>query len=181
MAGRHVTTDAEFFCEHLPYELAMLRASRGLLSPWPPQLWAVQNALLEACALHARNLVEFFRNDEGGCAFRVRAFVSPAYVVRPGFLPRHYRDKLHTVVHLTGQRTATGPARLNSDDLASIEHHIGEALADFLAHLLPHYRATAEQCGNWRPLREWTEQVERDRTARAHPTEPAQAATERNA
>jgi hypothetical protein len=48
--------------EHLSYEIGMLRAAALALSSPSPRGWVESNALVEALALHTRNLVDFFYN-----------------------------------------------------------------------------------------------------------------------
>lgn len=156
MARVRGTTDAEFFCEHLPYELKMLRATRALIGPWPEPLSMIQNAMLEACALHARNLTEFFRND-GACHFRVTAFVGADYPLNTEFIPKPLRDKVGgQIAHLTKLRTGISQHKLSSRDLAVIEGLIESAVRVFASHLLPPYAEMMTSCGHWVELRDWT-------------------------
>ncbi len=49
----------EFLGDHLPYEINMLRSTFTCLS-LGVFTGALQNALIESYAIHARNLLEFF-------------------------------------------------------------------------------------------------------------------------
>jgi hypothetical protein len=61
-SGAKVTAIAE----HLEYELKMLWATGAELLTATPGTWAQKNALVEAFALHTRNLVDFFYTPATG-------------------------------------------------------------------------------------------------------------------
>ncbi|MGN6101303.1 MAG: hypothetical protein ACTHOR_09155 [Devosia sp.] len=65
-------TLSEFLSEHYAYELLMLRYSYARLSQTHGQLeW---NAVFESCAVHARNLRDFYTNDSDSRNYTARDY-----------------------------------------------------------------------------------------------------------
>jgi hypothetical protein len=101
---------ADFWEEHLPYEINMLRASIKAVTSSRPFVsddgkirWAIKNAT--AFCIHARNLIEFFGLKKR-CDFDPRWFTLDSYrVEEKNFVGETLVTKLSTqIVHLTKKR-----------------------------------------------------------------------------
>src|SRR5271154_3221288 len=100
----------EFLGEHLPYEIDMLRATFTCLC-MRVFTGALQNGIIEAYAIHARNLLEFFCKD--GNAWPVDELCDAAY--KPMSPPKHVLKKINSqIAHLTKNRTTDQSKKLNA-------------------------------------------------------------------
>jgi hypothetical protein len=137
------TSPDEFFTEHLPYEISMMRGSIEVLST--PLLGTfATNAFIETFCLHARNLIEFFRNKEG-CEFDPQDFTTAAFEVKTAFIgngPLQWINK--QVSHLTKGRTKDPAEKINTADIAEMNRAIEAEIERFLRHLTPERRAMWE-------------------------------------
>ncbi len=88
----------------IPYEIGMMRAlHRRLASGSLSQL--CRNAEIESFHIHARNLMEFFKNDKQ-CAIDPRTFTSKNYRIDGDFISKKLETKIsQQIVHLTHERT----------------------------------------------------------------------------
>ena len=113
----------EFLGDHLPYEINMLRSTFTCLS-LGVFTGALQNALIESYAIHARNLLEFFCRDSNAWPVTELCDVSYTPMARPQSL---FRKISSQIAHLTGNRTTDQSKKLNATDpyvLEAIENEI---------------------------------------------------------
>ena len=128
-----------FFCDHLPYEIRMFRAL--LVEMYRKQSnQIVQNAVIESIAVHARNLIEFFKNKEA-CDFDPRRFTTSDYRPNGNFSRSTLESKLNQQVsHLTAERTSDVTKKFGiflKEIVDAIENEIGR----FENALTPEYRS----------------------------------------
>jgi hypothetical protein len=90
------TSGEEFFTDHLPYEINMLRVSFALLSTGVMGP-ALTNVLIESFCVHARNLIEFFKNKDS-CDFDPRDFAIAAYQLEKRFLRDSILPKINNQI-----------------------------------------------------------------------------------
>jgi hypothetical protein len=98
----------------LPYELNMLEQTFLALQAVQPSV--LGNALIESFCLHARQLIDFFENEQGVTAEQFT--VSDTYVAKetPG-IPKGLRTKLNTqIAHLTAKRTSNEADKIGPAD-----------------------------------------------------------------
>ncbi len=90
--------------DFIPYEIGMMRALyKRLVAGASSQL--CRNAEIESFHIHARNLMEFFKNDKQ-CAIDPRAFATEDYQIAGNFIPAKLESKIsQQIVHLTHERT----------------------------------------------------------------------------
>jgi hypothetical protein len=69
----------------IPYEICMMRALHNLLSAGSTSRLS-RNAQIESFHIHARNLIEFFKDDKQ-CAIDPRTFTTNEYQVNGNFIP----------------------------------------------------------------------------------------------
>jgi hypothetical protein len=146
-ADRRVTTNKkpaphlkeDFFTEHLPYEISMLRATYELARAQKPA--AEHNALVEAFLLHARNLIEFFK-DRPACDFDPRMFTAASYQLNKEFVADSVMAKVNRQTsHLTAKRISNAADELGPRDWALILRALEEEISRFAKALTKDYAA----------------------------------------
>ncbi|MDQ8729326.1 hypothetical protein [Bradyrhizobium sp. LHD-71] len=129
----------EFFNEHLPYEISMLRATYDLARASKPA--AEHNALVEAFLLHARNLIEFYK-DRPACDFDPRMFTVASYQINKDFVPDSLVARIHRQTsHLTAKRIAHAADELGPRDWALILRALEQEMSRFVKALTSDYAA----------------------------------------
>ena len=136
MRLRELTSDEELMRVHVPYEIrkleetAMVLTTPGLLQP------IMVDAFIEAFAIHARNLIEFF---DGTGAVAATEFTDTTYEpFRGGRIPEDVAKKLHTqVAHITRARTNDASKKLNSLAVAKLLFALQAEVTEFVRHLQP--------------------------------------------
>ena len=104
----------EFFNEHLPYEISMLRAAYDLARANRPA--SEHNALVDSFLMHARNLIEFFK-DRPGCDFDPRMFTNASYQLNRDFIADQLSARINAhVSHLTTRRISQAADELGMTD-----------------------------------------------------------------
>jgi hypothetical protein len=135
----HLTIRDQLMREHVPYEIAMLRATLDALSAveWPPLF---RNILIESFAIHARVLIDFFNGKGGSDA---KHFVNATYVpFAAGKVPDRLTRKLNQqVAHITERRVSGATDKLNGEDMIELRVLLDAEIAEFLRRMTPHYRA----------------------------------------
>ena len=126
----------EVFDKHLPYEIEMLRFSSAALPGESPS--GLTNALIECFWLHARNLIEFLKDDYrlNFCAQPYPPFNGWTVTKRNKLLARINNQISHLIYDL---RTDDPLGKLNGDDMMSCLSLIEAELLVFKANLLADY------------------------------------------
>jgi len=128
-----------FFVRHLPYEIDMMRGLyQEITSGKHTRL--IHNANIESFHIHARNLIEFFKNKEP-CDFDPRLFTIPAYEPNGDFISRSLEAKINRQIsHLTAGRTSVPEEQLRPTEWTDIGTTIEKEIARFENALRPEYR-----------------------------------------
>jgi hypothetical protein len=127
----------EFFTEHLPYEVSMLRATYELARATKPA--AEHNALVESFLLHARNLIEFYK-DRPSCDFDPRMFTNASYRLNKDFVSDALTARIHRQTsHLTAKRISNASDELGPRDWALILRALEEEMTRFARALTKEY------------------------------------------
>lgn len=101
----------------------------------------IHNANVEAFLVHARNLIEFFKNKEP-CDFDPRLFTKPGYEPNGNFIDSTLEAKINQQIsHLTAERTAIAEEQLGPDEWAKIRGTIEAEIERFEKALRPEYEA----------------------------------------
>ena len=101
----------------------------------------IHNANIEAFLIHARNLIEFFKN-KAPCNFDPRLFTAPDYEPDGNFIDSSLEAKINQQIsHLTAERTAIAEEQLGPDQWAKIKKAIEAEIARFEKALAPEYQA----------------------------------------
>lgn len=136
----------EFFTQHLPYEISMLRATYELARASRPA--AEHDALAESFLMHARNLIEFFQ-DRPSCDFDPRMFTIGSYQLNKDFVAEQVLPRINRQIsHLTVKRTAREADKLGPRDWALILRALEEEISRFTKALSRDYAA------KWSPQQE---------------------------
>lgn len=129
----------EFFTEHLPYEISMLRATYDLARA--PKPAAEHNALVEAFLLHARNLIEFYK-DRPSCDFDPRMFTNASFQLNRDFVADSLVARINRQTsHLTAKRISNAADELGPRDWALILRALEEEMNRFTKALTRDYAA----------------------------------------
>jgi hypothetical protein len=153
----------DFFTEHLPYEISMLRATYELARAQKPA--AEHNALVEAFLLHARNLIEFFK-DRPACDFDPRMFTNAGYQLNKDFVADSVVAKINRQTsHLTAKRISNAADELGPRDWALILRALETEISRFAKALTKDYAA------------KWLLHQQAAPAARSVPVPPADAAS----
>ena len=123
--------------DHVPYEIAMMRATHDALSQGvPPGICS--NAYIESFAIHARALINFLNGKDGS---RAQDFAENYFPFASGQIRQGLIEKLNQQIpHITEKRFNTPEEKLNGADIDELRVRIDDELRRFLAHLTPHYR-----------------------------------------
>jgi hypothetical protein len=123
----------------IPYEIGMMRALHKRLSAGSPTQLQ-RNAEIESFHIHARNLMEFFKDDKQ-CAIDPRAFTEQTYRVHGDFIPKKLENKIsQQIVHLTHERTDVEKDKLSDDERDQTIQHIEKQIDRFQKALKPEWR-----------------------------------------
>lgn len=123
----------------IPYEIGMMRALHKRLSAGSPTQLQ-RNAEIESFHIHARNLMEFFKDDKQ-CAIDPRAFTEQTYRVQGDFIPKKLENKIsQQIVHLTHERTDAEKDKLSDDERDQTVQHIEKQIDRFQKALKPEWR-----------------------------------------
>jgi hypothetical protein len=145
--GRRVTTNKkpaphlkeEFFTEHLPYEISMLRATYELARA--PRPAAEHNALVDSFLMHARNLIEFYK-DRPSCDFDPRMFTNASYQLNRDFVADSLVARINRQTsHLTAKRISNAADELGPRDWALILRALEEETSRFAKAMTKDYAA----------------------------------------
>src|SRR5262245_2374466 len=115
---------------HLPYELTMLCETfeRIGLASDPIDT----NSFIESFCLHARNLIDFFENDQGAHAQDFLIVGEHDLFSDSGKVAKPLKKKLNTqIAHLTMERTADAAKKVNDADRRELLATIAAALSRF--------------------------------------------------
>jgi len=132
----------DFFTHHLPYEYDMLRGAAALLAQLPlpsktekAEITIQRNSLIESCGIHARNLIEFFKNKDS-CDFEPRYFTEQGYKLKKSFVRSTLVDKInYQISHLTRNRTRVAEEKLTGGDIIELVRVIGAEMDRMLRSL----------------------------------------------
>jgi hypothetical protein len=129
----------EFFAEHLPYEIDMLRATYELVRASKPP--AEHSAVLESFLMHARNLIEFYK-DKPSCDFDPRMFTVGSFQLNKDFIADSVLPRINKQVsHLTARKVARDSDKLGPRDWALILRALEEETNRFGKALTGDYAA----------------------------------------
>jgi hypothetical protein len=142
----------EFFTQHLPYEIDMLRATYELARTSRPA--AEHDALTESFLMHARNLIEFFQ-DRPSCDFDPRMFTTGSYQLNRDFISDQVLPRINRQIsHLSVKRPSRDAEKLGPRDWALILRALEEEISRFTKALTRDYAA------KWAPQEQKTEAPE---------------------
>lgn len=131
---------AELLNIHVRYELDMLFGLYEQLQR-PASNAVCGNALIESFCLHARQLIDFFDNQQG---LHAEQFTSSGYEPLPhqtlGITPTVKRKLNTQIAHLTEQRTDDSDAKIGPRDRTQLRDGLQKALRHFEAHLKSPFR-----------------------------------------
>jgi hypothetical protein len=138
---REVTSETRRFAklmlgDAIPYEVGMMRAiHKKLVAGGLSQFCA--NVLIEAFHMHARNLIEYFKNDKQ-CAIDPRAFTRKDYTIQGDFIPKTLESKIsQQIAHLTHERTDVAKLKLGIEERQQTLDHLEKQIARFEKALEP--------------------------------------------
>ena len=134
----HPHAKEEFFTELLPYEISMLRATYDLARA--PKPATEHRAMVEAFLLHARNLIEFFK-DKPSCEFDPRMFTAASYQLDKEFVADTVLPRINAQIsHLTARRISSEAAMMGPRDWALIVRALDSEVNRFRNALTAEYR-----------------------------------------
>lgn len=123
----------------IPYEIGMMRALYKRLEPGSSSRLC-RNSEIKSFHIHARNLMEFFKND-AQCAVDPTTFTTKDYRVEGDFIPRKLEAKIsQQIVHLTHERTDVDEDKLSDDERTQTSNFIEKQIERFEKSLKPALR-----------------------------------------
>jgi hypothetical protein len=129
----------EFFTEHLAYEIGMMRDSIHALATRDKLSEFEKNAFIETFCLHARNLIEFFKQKDP-CDFDPRDFTN-GFELNKRFIGDGALPKINKQVsHLTKGRTEDPTQKIDGQELTDVHKAIEAEIERFAPHLKPEWR-----------------------------------------
>ena len=138
----------QIIIEHLPYEIRMLRYSFSRLQEIK-EGDTDGNAFVECFCIHARNLIDFFRDrkpysDNQACAHH---FTETTYSpFQKGEIDTRLYDKVNKqIAHLTYHRSTHEKDKIGQADRNKLLKILQDEIALFSAQLKPEYKSM------WRP------------------------------
>ena len=133
-----------FISRHLPYEVQMMRELHPeLTSGRYNQL--IHNSNIQSFCIHARNLIEFFKNKKS-CDFDPRLFTDSRHEPNGDFIEHVLEGKIHQqIAHLTAQRTANAEDQLGPKQWTKILKRVNDEIERFEAALTPEFRKKWEK------------------------------------
>ncbi|SDH76971.1 hypothetical protein SAMN05216338_101328 [Bradyrhizobium sp. Rc2d] len=130
----------DFWEEHLPYEIEMMRAIHHVALQGSPTQ-AMHNAMIESLMVHCRNLIEFFKYNPP-CDFSPTFFTEGTFRVNRNFINKSLYDKINQQIsHLTSARTSVSKDKLGPYEWGQIIDAIEKELVRMEAALTPAWRA----------------------------------------
>ena len=134
----HPHAKEDFFTQLLPYEISMLRAAYDLARA--PKAAAEHRAMVESFLLHARNLIEFFK-DKPSCEFDPRMFTVGSYQLDKEFVADAVLPRINAQIsHLTARRISSEAAKMGPRDWALIVRALESEINRFRSALTADYR-----------------------------------------
>jgi hypothetical protein len=128
--------------EHLPYEMAMLRATFKYLQLDHGEV--IDNALINSFCVHARNLIDFFAGTkEAQDRSIAKTFTDPAYNPFKGHDVRRepiYGKLNKQITHLAYGRATADSEKIGPKDWEALLRLINEEADNFVSHLKPVYK-----------------------------------------
>jgi hypothetical protein len=136
----------EFFDEHFPYEVDMLRGSYQLLQRAgafgalnQDERRQLANALIESFCVHARNLIDFFK---GKSAFIPRDFTIAAYRPPSGKIAGEANQRITwQISHFTANRTKHVDGKIDDKERREILLALEREIQRFREGLTEDYKA----------------------------------------
>ena len=126
---------------HVRYELNMLFGTVERLTK-PIEDEVLSNALIESFCLHARALLDFFKNKHLPASEFTTAAYKPFSDGELG-ISRALVEKLNTqIAHLTKKRVSDAKQKIGPDEWLQLSKGLTKALRHFEAHLRSPYRET---------------------------------------
>jgi hypothetical protein len=118
----------EFWEEHLPYEISMMRAIYPFALQGSPSR-ALHNAMVETFLLHCRNIIEFFKYNPP-CDFSPLFFTDGTFKINKTFVNAKLYEKINQQIsHLTAERTALNKNKLGPNEWQLLEKQIEGEIA----------------------------------------------------
>jgi hypothetical protein len=130
----------DFWEEHLPYEIEMMRATYQLAMQGSATQ-AMHNAMVESLLVHCRNIIEFLKYNPP-CDFSPTFFTESTFRINRNFINKSLYDKINQQIsHLTVERTRVTGDKLGPHEWKQIRDAIERELARMEAALTPTARA----------------------------------------
>jgi hypothetical protein len=140
---RAVTPETQKFAklmlgDAIPYEVGMMRTLyKKLVKGSPCQLR--HNAYIESFHMHARNMIEFFKDDKQ-CAIDPRTFTNKDYQVQGNFISSNLEKRIsQQIVHLTHERTDDKKLKLGDQAREQTLAQLEKQIKRFESALLPQW------------------------------------------
>lgn len=128
---------------HVCYEVEMMREAFRRLAVGAPDQFT-RNIHIEAFHLHARNLIEFFKNKDP-CDIDPRRFTETGYQPDGNFINASLEAKINQQIsHLTAKRTDNPADQLGPNEFAAIAAAIEKQIARFESSLTHTHKALWE-------------------------------------
>jgi len=134
---KKLASNDEILTHHLHYEIGMLGATYTALSTGFFGT-LINNALIESFCIHARALIEFFENKQGGGASR---FTGGTYSAAHLGSLDGIKKKLNTqIAHLTDLRTTDPDEKIGSSDRETLFKALLAEAGNFADQLAPNFK-----------------------------------------
>jgi hypothetical protein len=118
----------------------MMRETHGLLRG-EAHLNPIRNALIESFCVHARNLVEFFKNDDG-CDFDPRWFTVDGYQLNKRFVGDSLLSRIaRQIAHISRDRITLVHDKIDGDEQDRVKEAVEGELARLQQSLREEYRS----------------------------------------
>jgi hypothetical protein len=128
----------ELLTEHIPYEIRMMRFAMFSLLENRQRCDLEQNALIEAFCLHARTLIEFFKDKY---RFGPIDFTVPGFRLQKRFIGDSALARLNEqVAHLTERRRTKIAEKINVAEMQKMLRDIEAEIERFGRHLKPEHQ-----------------------------------------
>jgi hypothetical protein len=136
----------QYWSEHLPYELEMLRSTHAYLSL--PHGRVIDNALIESFCIHARNLIHFYRGKDDVQASHFTK--SRTYKVKhvgahqPDIGTLLYNKLNRQIAHMTNSRTIVLTDKIGIEDRDKLLNAIEQETKIFEAAVDGTFRSSVD-------------------------------------
>lgn len=128
----------ELMADHVPYKIAMMRATHDGLRAGIVPLGTCSNAIIGSFAVHARSLIYFFNGKKGS---RAADFTENYQPFDSGPVSPRLFDKLsNQIAHITEKRFDAPEDKLNGDDIQALRLLLDAEIVRFLDHMQARYR-----------------------------------------